>query len=107
MNLGYEPEVLKIYLFGESVDMRKQMNGLIALVEGTYHHGSFREGAFPLHERKERQDQSTEKGYLQTDGYAGYNSVTKRQKDPAISVECWAHARRFFCDASKAIKKKQ
>lgn len=34
MNLGYEPEGLKIYLFRESVDMRKQMNGLIALVEG-------------------------------------------------------------------------
>ena len=43
--------------------------------------------------------------YLQTDGYAGYNSVTKREKDPAVSVRCWAHARRFFCDASKAIKK--
>ncbi len=45
------------------------------------------------------------KGYLQTDGYAGYNSVTKRKKDPAISVGCWAHARRYFCDALKAIKK--
>lgn len=45
------------------------------------------------------------KGYLQTDGYAGYNSVTKREKDPAISVGCWAHARRYFCDALKAIKK--
>ena len=44
-------------------------------------------------------------GYLQTDGYAGYNSVTKRQKDPAISVGCWAHARRLFCDALKAIPK--
>lgn len=44
-------------------------------------------------------------GYLQTDGYPGYNSVTKREKDPAISVGCWAHARRFFCDALKAIKK--
>ena len=60
MNLGYEPEGLKIYLFGESVDMRKQMNGLIALVEGTYHMDPFekarsvREGAFPLHEQKER-----------------------------------------------------
>ena len=44
-------------------------------------------------------------GYLQTDGYQGYNSVTKRQEDPAISVGCWAHARRFFCDALKAIPK--
>ena len=37
MNLGYEPDDLRIYLFGGSVDMRKQMNGLIALVEGAYH----------------------------------------------------------------------
>ena len=37
MSLGYEPEGLKIYLFGEIVDMRKQMNWLSALVEGTYH----------------------------------------------------------------------
>ena len=38
------------------------------------------------------------KGYLQTDGYAGYNSVTKREKDPSVSVRCCAHAWRFFCD---------
>ncbi len=46
MNLGYEPEGLKIYLFGESVDMRKQMNGLIALVEGTYHMDPFEKACF-------------------------------------------------------------
>ena len=57
--------------------------------------------------RKEHPKDFLEKfsGYLQTDGYAGYNSVTKHEKDPAISVGCWAHARRYFCDASKAIKK--
>ena len=44
MNLGYEPDDLKIYLFGESVDMRKQMNGLIALVEGSV----------PVHEQKDK-----------------------------------------------------
>ena len=46
MNLRYEPEGLKIYLFGESVDMRKQMNGLIALVEGTYHMDPFEKALF-------------------------------------------------------------
>ena len=50
-------------------------------------------------------DSSYTTSALRTDGYAGYNSVTKREKDSAVSVGCWAHARRFFCDASKAIKK--
>ena len=36
MNLGYEPGDLKIYLFSGAVDMRKQMNGLLALVEGVH-----------------------------------------------------------------------
>lgn len=147
MNLGYEPQGLKIYLFGESVDMRKQMNGLIALVEGTYHMDPFEKALFLFTNKKKdkikalkaattdsfmwlyrsgewnpesqiilyeyqanrRQEHPEDflgdfKGYLQTDGYAGYNSVTKREKDPAISVGCWAHARRYFCDALKAIK---
>lgn len=43
-------------------------------------------------------------GYLQTDGYAGYGSVTRREENPAAGVGCWSHARRFFCDAQKAIK---
>lgn len=34
------------------------------------------------------------RGYLQTDGYAGYNSV-----EGAIHVGCWAHVRRKFNDA--------
>lgn len=37
------------------------------------------------------------KGYLQTDGYAGYHSV-----ENAIHVGCWAHARRKFDEAVKA-----
>ena len=44
-------------------------------------------------------------GYLHTDGYSGYNSVTRREADPATSVGCWAHARRFYCDAMKALPK--
>ena len=44
-------------------------------------------------------------GYLQTDGYSGYNSVTNRESDPATSVGCWAHARRYFCDAIKVLPK--
>lgn len=34
------------------------------------------------------------RGYLQTDGYAGYNSV-----EGAVHVGCWAHVRRKFNDA--------
>ena len=52
MNLGYEPQGLKIYLFGESVDMRKQMNGLIALVEGTYHMDPFEKALFLFTNKK-------------------------------------------------------
>ncbi|MBR6413574.1 MAG: IS66 family transposase [Oscillospiraceae bacterium] len=37
------------------------------------------------------------RGYLQTDGYAGYNSV-----DGAAHVGCWAHVRRKFNDALEA-----
>ena len=43
------------------------------------------------------------KGYLQTDGYAGYNAVLR---DPDIQgLGCWAHARRQFMDAKKALPK--
>lgn len=40
------------------------------------------------------------KGYLQTDGYPGYNDI----KDVTIAG-CWAHARRGFTDALKALPK--
>ena len=37
-------------------------------------------------------------GYLQTDGYGGYDNLTG-----IIQVGCWAHARRKFTDALKAL----
>lgn len=37
-------------------------------------------------------------GYLQTDGYAGYNSVANVK-----NLGCLAHARRYFTDALKAL----
>lgn len=40
------------------------------------------------------------KGYLQTDGYAGYHSI-----ENVIHVGCWAHARRKFDEAIKAQPK--
>ena len=40
------------------------------------------------------------RGYLQTDGYAGYNGV-----EGAIHVGCWAHVRRKFNDALEAAGK--
>lgn len=39
-------------------------------------------------------------GYLQTDGYAGYNGVAGR--DDVISLGCWTHARRKFDAVIKA-----
>ncbi len=43
-------------------------------------------------------------GYLQTDGYAGYNEVGARPG--MFHVGCFAHARRYFMDAKKVHKKK-
>jgi transposase len=40
------------------------------------------------------------KGYLQTDGYAGYNKVVKNNNLTAVG--CMAHARRKFSDVVKA-----
>ena len=41
------------------------------------------------------------RGYLQTDGYAGYRAVLD---DPHIrGLGCWAHARRKFVEAQKAL----
>lgn len=40
------------------------------------------------------------KGFLQTDGYAGYNDVSD-----VIQVGCFAHARRGFTDTLKALPK--
>lgn len=38
------------------------------------------------------------KGWLQGDGYAGYERLY-RKPDPAIEVGCWSHARRYFVKA--------
>ena len=42
-------------------------------------------------------------GYLQTDGYSGYNAVCVQNN--ATSVGCWDHARRKFKDAQDAQPK--
>ncbi len=40
------------------------------------------------------------RGYLQTDGYAGYSGL-----DNVRHVGCWAHARRGFDEATKSVPK--
>ena len=50
------------------------------------------------------------KGYLHTDGYGGYHKLTNpKSETPAdiILVGCWAHARRKYTDALKAISPKE
>jgi len=39
-------------------------------------------------------------GYIQTDGYAGYNDIGEKQG--VIHVACWAHVRRKFVEAHEA-----
>ncbi len=41
------------------------------------------------------------RGYLQADGYSGYDSVTK-DESPIRRIGCWAHVRRKFVDALKS-----
>jgi transposase len=43
-------------------------------------------------------------GYLQTDGYAGYNAIG--EKEGIVHVACWAHARRRFVEAFEATMRK-
>ena len=46
------------------------------------------------------------KGFLQTDGYEGYDTAVREL--PGIThAGCFAHARRYFFEASKATKKPQ
>jgi len=45
-------------------------------------------------------------GFLQTDGYDAYNSATKDMPG-IILVGCFAHARRYFFEASKSSQKPQ
>ena len=45
-------------------------------------------------------------GYLQTDGYEGYDSAVK-DTPGIIHVGCFAHARRYFYEASKVAEKPQ
>jgi transposase len=45
------------------------------------------------------------RGYLQTDGYEGYNAVVAAQG--LTQIGCWAHARRKFDEAVKAQGKKK
>jgi transposase len=47
---------------------------------------------------------SSYEGFLQTDGYDGYNAIG--EKEGIIHVACWAHARRRFVEAFKAANKK-
>ena len=40
-------------------------------------------------------------GYLQSDGFAGYNALVRAQPQ-IVGVGCWAHVRRKFTDVQKA-----
>jgi transposase len=64
-----------------------------------YHYSPSRAGSVPVALLDGYQ------GYLQTDGYAGYNAVLAKKSITGLG--CWAHARRKFVDAQKAAGKKK
>lgn len=41
-------------------------------------------------------------GYVQVDGYAGYDALFRGADCPRIEVGCWMHGRRYFVDAVDA-----
>jgi transposase len=41
-------------------------------------------------------------GWMQADGYAGFNNLYQPRGGTAIEVGCWAHARRYFVKAKDA-----
>ena len=41
-------------------------------------------------------------GYVQVDGYSGYDALFRGQDCPRIEVGCWMHARRYFVQAVEA-----
>ena len=45
------------------------------------------------------------KGYLQSDGYPGYQRVSKDSKGMIKNLACWAHARRKFIEIDKISTK--
>lgn len=42
------------------------------------------------------------KGWLQVDGYKGYDALFEREGATAVEVSCWAHARRGFVETLEA-----
>jgi transposase len=52
-----------------------------------------RSGSGPQHVLKDF------RGYLQVDGYAGYDALFRGEQCPRIEVGCWMHARRRFVEA--------
>jgi transposase len=43
------------------------------------------------------------RGYVQTDGYSGYNFLDNREAEGIIHVGCWAHSRRKFFAVVKVL----
>ncbi len=119
--LGDIRQARNLYLVCGYTDMRREINGLAAIVEQNYHMDPFGSGLFLFCGRRRDQiktllwepdgfvllykyapsrwDKVAQEmlegfsGCLQTDGYSGYNSV-----EDVTRVGCWAHVRRKWVD---------
>lgn len=110
----------EIYLACGHTDMRKSINGLSAIVAGSFKLDPYAPCLFVFCNRARNRIKilewdgdgfwiyfkRLEKCYLPSDGYAGYHKLPK----DIIVVGCWAHASRKFVDeclfgwANRAIK---
>ena len=46
-------------------------------------------------------------GIVVSDAFSGYHALDRKQDVPIRNANCWAHARRSFADALKAVKKRR
>ena len=122
-----DPSKIKIFLRPGATDLRKAVNGLSAIVQVMGEEdrkdtqksymwlarGGPPEKTVVLYEYRKtcnahhvRDFLEGYKGYLQTDGYEGYDAAV-RESPGIIHVGCFAHARRKFFEASKSTKTPQ
>jgi len=95
-------EEVEVWLHREPVDFRRQINGLVLIVEQEMEADPFAKRIYAFTNRRRDRARLLEgfQGYLQTDGYSGYDSLGTQPG--IVHVGCFAHARRKFHEAWKA-----
>jgi transposase len=83
---------------GMRVDVEDNRDGRLWVYSGDVHHANIVYSYSPNHEQSwPLKVLGSYKGFLQADGYPGYNSLYATEN--IFEVGCWAHGRRGFFDA--------